>query len=117
MKISWKWLQQWADLSELSVDDVSHRLTMAGLEVDGVEHLGEGCDDIVVARIDRISEHPDADKLVICDLTLGEGKTSNVVCGAKNMVEGDFVALAQPGSSPPGVDFDIVSRKVRGVLS
>lgn len=117
MKISWKWLQQWADLSELSVDDVSHRLTMAGLEVDGVEHLGEGCDDIVVARIDRISEHPDADKLVICDLTIGDDKTSNVVCGAKNMVEGDFVALAQPGSSPPGVDFDIVSRKVRGVLS
>jgi len=117
MKISWKWLQEWADLEGLSVDDVTHRLTMAGLEVDGVERLGEGSDDIVVARIDSITQHPDADKLVLCELTLGGGQTSRVVCGAKNMVEGDFVALAQPGSHPPGVDFDIVARKVRGEMS
>lgn len=117
MKISWKWLQEWTDLNGLDVDEVSHRLTMAGLEVDGIERLGEGCDDIVVARIDTISEHPNADKLVLCDLSLGGDKTSRVVCGARNMGEGDFVALAQPGSSPPGVDFDIVARKVRGELS
>lgn len=117
MKISWKWLQEWADLEGLSVDELTHRLTMAGLEVDGVEHLGQGSDDIVVARIDRISAHPDADKLVLCELTRGDGQTSRVVCGANNMVEGDFVALATPGSQPPGVDFEIVARKVRGELS
>jgi phenylalanyl-tRNA synthetase beta chain len=105
------------DLDGLDIDQVVHRLTMAGLEVDGVERIGEGADDIVVARIDRIREHPNADKLVVCDVNFGAAETTQVVCGAKNMGEGDFVPLALPGSSPPGVDFEIVSRKVRGEMS
>jgi phenylalanyl-tRNA synthetase beta chain len=117
MKVSWKWLQEWVDLDGLDLDEVVDRLTMAGLEVDGVERLGEGADDIVVARIAKIREHPNADKLVLCDVDFGQAETTQVVCGAKNMGEGDFVALALPGSSPPGVDFEIVSRKVRGEMS
>jgi phenylalanyl-tRNA synthetase beta chain len=117
MKVSWKWLQEWVDLDGLDIDQVVHRLTMAGLEVDGVERLGEGADDIVVARIDQIREHPNADKLVLCDVDFGDAEKTQVVCGAKNMGEGDFVPLALPGSSPPGVDFEIVSRKVRGEMS
>ncbi len=117
MKITWKWLQQWVDLDGLDIDEVVDRLTMAGLEVDGVERLGEGSDDIVVARIERIREHPNADKLVLCDVEYGGDELTQVVCGAKNMGEGDLVPLALPGSQPPGVDFEIVSRKVRGEMS
>ncbi|MGM0556226.1 MAG: phenylalanine--tRNA ligase subunit beta [Myxococcota bacterium] len=117
MKVSWKWLEEWIDLSGLDVDDVVHRLTMAGLEVDGVDHLGEGHDDIVVARIDAIREHPDADKLVLCDVDDGSGELRQVACGAKNMDEGDLVPLALPGSKPPAVDFEIVAREVRGEMS
>lgn len=117
MKVSWNWLEEWVDLDGLDTDEVVHRLTMAGLEVDGVERIGEGADDIVVARIDQIREHPNADKLVLCDVDYGADEFTQVVCGAKNMGEGDFVPLALPGSSPPGVDFEIVSRKVRGEMS
>lgn len=117
MKISWNWLQDWIDLSDLTPDEVAHRLTMAGLEVEGIERIGEGADDIVVGRIDKISEHPDADKLVICDVSFGADESARVVCGATNMAEGDLVPYAKPGSQPPGVDFEIVARKVRGVLS
>lgn len=117
MKVSWKWLEEWIDLSGLDVDDVVHRLTMAGLEVDGVDQLGEGHDDIVVARIDTIREHPDADKLVLCDVDDGSGEARQVACGAKNMGEGDLVPLALPGSQPPAVDFEIVAREVRGEMS
>ncbi len=117
MKVSWQWLQDWVDLDGLDVDDVVYRLTMAGLEVDGVERIGEGADDIVVARIDQIREHPNADKLVLCDVSYGDANITQVVCGAKNMGEGDFVPLALPGSTPPGCDFEIVARKVRGEMS
>ena len=117
MKVSWKWLEEWIDLTGLDVEDVVHQLTMAGLEVDGVDHIGRGHDDIVVARIAAIREHPDADKLVLCDVEDGGQETRQVACGAKNMGEGDLVPLALPGSQPPAVDFEIVSRKVRGEMS
>jgi phenylalanyl-tRNA synthetase beta chain len=117
MKVSWNWLEEWIDLTGLDVEDVVHRLTMAGLEVDGVDHIGEGHDDIVVARIETIREHPDADKLVLCDVDDGTGESRQVACGAKNMSEGDLVPLALPGSQPPAVDFEIVAREVRGQIS
>lgn len=117
MKISWNWLNDWVSLEGLSVAEVAARLTMAGLEVEAIEHLGEGTERIVIGRIDAIEKHPKADRLVVCSVDTGDGKPRQIVCGATNMVAGDVVPVALPGSQPPALDFEIVERKVMGVMS
>jgi len=117
MKTSWNWLKHWVDLDGLDPSDMADKLTMAGLESEGVELLGEGLERVVVARIDSIEPHPDADKLVVCQVDAGEGSLRQIVCGAKNMKAGDYVPAALPGAQLPGADFTIGERKMRGVLS
>ena len=65
LQISYNWLKKYIDI-DFSAEELSEKLTMAGLEVEGLEFLGEGIEDIVIAEITEIKEHPDADKLVIC---------------------------------------------------
>ncbi len=118
MKISLSWLNEWIDIEDVDPAVLAHRLTMAGLEVDAVEYLGAGHDDIVVGQIASINEHPNADRLVLCEVDLGSVESpGTIVCGATNMEEGDRIPVALPGSSPPGVDFAIESREVMGELS
>lgn len=117
MKISWKWLKRWVDAGAADPAELGDQLTMAGLELEGIERLGEGGDGIVVARITEIAPHPNADRLVVCQVDAGEGQPRQIVCGAKNMVAGDLVPCALPGSQPPAFDFEIGERKMRGVLS
>jgi phenylalanyl-tRNA synthetase beta chain len=117
MKVSLKWLERWVDMSGIDADDLAHRLTMSGLEVEAIERIGAGQEGIVVGRIEAIEEHEKADKLVICKVDAGEGKQRTIVCGAKNMKAGDLVPVALPGSQPPALDFEIGVRKVLGVTS
>lgn len=117
MKISIQWLNEWIEVADIDPQELAHRLTMAGLEVEGIDYPGHGHDDIVVGKILEIREHPKADRLVICEVDAGEGKPRQIVCGAKNMVEGDLVPVALPGAEPPGIDFAIGTRKVMGVES
>ena len=118
MNVSMDWLGDWIDLDDLDPTDLAHRLTMAGLEVDGLDFVGEGHDDIVVGEIVAIEEHPDADRLVVCIVDAGEeGRQRTIVCGATNMETGDRVPTALPGTSPPGIDFDIEAREVMGIGS
>lgn len=117
MKVSINWLDEWVEVRDLDADQLAHRLTMAGLEVDGIERPGHGHDDIVVGQIEAIEEHPDADRLVVCKVDAGGGEQRTVVCGATNMKEGDRVPVALPGSSPPGIDFGIEAREVMGLQS
>jgi len=111
MKVTLNWLKDYVDF-DLSADDLSHRLTMAGLEVDGMERLGEGLDSVVVARLADVQQHPDADRLTVCKVETGS-LTQQVVCGAKNHKTGDLVALAQVGTVLPG-NFKIKKSKIRG---
>jgi phenylalanyl-tRNA synthetase beta chain len=117
MKISWNWLNEWIDLDGMDVEELGSRLTMAGLEVEAIERIGATNDDIVVAEILSIEAHPKADRLVVCSVNDGTPTPRQVVCGAKNMSAGDRVPLALPGSQPPALDFEIVERKVMGVVS
>ncbi len=87
MKVTLNWLKDYVDF-DLSTDDLSHRLTMAGLEVDAMEHLGEGLDSVIVARLADVQQHPEADRLTICTVETGS-LTQQVVCGAKNHKTGD----------------------------
>ena len=111
MKVTLNWLKDYVDF-DLSADDLSHRLTMAGLEVDGMERLGEGLNTVVVARLADVQKHPDAERLTVCKVETGS-LTQQVVCGAQNHKTGDLVALAQIGTVLPG-DFKIKKSKIRG---
>lgn len=117
MKVSINWLNEWIEVADLDPRELAERLTMAGLEVDAIEEIGAGADDIVVAEIVAIEEHPNADRLVICTVDAGNESPHTVVCGATNMGVGDRVPLAKPGANPPGIDFEIGARKVMGIQS
>lgn len=114
MIVTYSWLKEFVDC-DLAPEDLAHRLTMAGLEVDAMEKLGEGLDSVVVARLISVEPHPDADRLTVCQVDAG-GEPVQVVCGAKNHKAGDLVVLAQVGSVLPG-DFKIKKSKIRGQFS
>ena len=111
MKVTLNWLREYVDF-DFSADELAHRLTMAGLEVDAMERLGEGLDSVIVARLAEVRPHPDADRLTVCTVDTGS-ETCQVVCGATNHQTGDLVALAQVGTVLPG-DFKIKKSKIRG---
>jgi phenylalanyl-tRNA synthetase beta chain len=111
MKVSYNWLKEFVDC-DLAPHDLSHLLTMLGLEVDAIEHTGEGMDDVVVAQVVERAQHPNADKLSLCKVNNGK-ETLNIVCGAQNFKTGDKVVLAQIGAVLPG-DFKIKRSKIRG---
>ncbi|MGK2943235.1 MAG: phenylalanine--tRNA ligase subunit beta [Desulfuromonadales bacterium] len=111
MKVTLNWLKDYVDF-DLSAEDLSHRLTMVGLEVDAMERLGEGLDSVIVARLADVQPHPDADRLTVCKVETGS-VTQQVVCGAKNHKTGDLVALAQVGTLLPG-NLKIKKSKIRG---
>lgn len=119
MKVTVNGLKQYVDF-DWSVEELTERLTMLGLEVEGVETVGGGYDGIVVAEVLQSKQHPDADKLSVCQVADGQG-TRQIVCGAKNFKEGDKVPMILPGSSLPAKPgekpFTIKVGKLRGVES
>jgi phenylalanyl-tRNA synthetase beta chain len=120
MKFTLSWLKEYVEFN-LSPEELAERLTMVGLEVESVEYMGKGLEDIVIAEILGIRPHPNASKLVLCDVTDGT-RRYNIVCGAKNMKIGDKVALARAGVKlPSSVKFPegilIQTAKIRGEVS
>jgi phenylalanyl-tRNA synthetase beta chain len=87
-----------------------------GLEVDGIDRIGEGLAGVVVARVLEVRPHPDADRIRLVDVDAGDGEALQICCGADNMVAGDLVALATLGTVMPG-GMEIVARRLRGELS
>ena len=111
MIVTYNWIKEFVDC-DLPAAELSHLLTMLGLEVERMEVLGGGMDDVVVARVVEKNQHPNADKLSLCKVDNGK-EIVNVVCGAQNFKAGDKVALAQIGATLPG-DFKIKRSKIRG---
>ncbi|MDD5286721.1 MAG: phenylalanine--tRNA ligase subunit beta [Desulfuromonadaceae bacterium] len=111
MKITYNWLKEFVDFDH-SPEQLAELLTMLGLEVEAMEKLGEGMDDVVVALVEEKRQHPNADKLSLCRVNNGR-ELLDVVCGAQNFKQGDIVALAQIGATLPG-DFKIKRSKIRG---
>ena len=114
MKISEKWLREWVS-PPLSTRELAHQITMAGLEVDGIEPVADMFSGVVVAEILSVEQHPDADKLRVCQVSAGS-ETVQIVCGAPNARTGLKVPLAQPEAELPG-NFKIKRAKLRGVES
>ena len=114
MKLSVNWLSEWTKVDK-SVEDLCDALTMAGLEVDGVETTGAGLGEVVVGRVEERAQHPNADKLSVCQVTDGT-VTQTVVCGAPNVAAGQYVAYARPGATlPNGMTLKVA--KLRGIES
>lgn len=113
MKFTVNWLKQYVDF-ELSAQELADRLTMLGLEVDAVEPLYQGLDQIRVAKVHKVEAHPNADRLHLCEVDVG-GEVKRIVCGAPNVKEGMLVPIALPGCSVAGVT--IKKSKIRGEVS
>ena len=116
MKVSLSWLSDHLDLAARPVAKLADLLTFAGVEVEGIQERGIRSDKIVVAKVLSFEQHPNADKLRLCQVDDGSGSPRQIVCGAKNFVAGDKVPLALPGAVMPG-NFEIKESKLRGVLS
>jgi len=114
MIISEQWLREMVKTS-LNAQQIADALTLAGLEVDAVETIGEGLDDVVIGEILTIEKHPDADRLNLTEVYIG-GETLNIVCGASNVKVGMRVPVALLGARLPN-GLKIKKAKVRGVES
>ena len=114
MKFSEAWLRQWVNPS-LDSANLLHQMTMAGLEVDGTEPAAKVFSGVVVAQIQSAEQHPDADKLKVCQVSDGLD-VFQVVCGAPNAREGLITAFAKVGAVLPD-NFKIKKAKLRGVES
>ena len=120
MKVTLNWLKQYVDFN-WSPEELTERLTMLGLEVEGVQKISCAFDGIVVAQVITRDKHPGADKLSVCRVNDGTGERQ-IVCGAQNFKAGDKVPLILPGASLPmkagdKEPFTIKVGKIRGVES
>jgi len=115
MKFSESWLRTFVD-PKLSGEELSHLLTMAGLEVEEEETVAPAFNDVIVAQVLEVTKHPDADRLNVCKVDIGTGTPQQIVCGAPNVAAGLKVPCALPGAKLPG-DFTIKVAKVRGIES
>ena len=115
MKVTWNWLSEFVDI-ELSPAQLAERLTMAGLEVEGIEERGRDLFEVVCAEIVRVRPHPDGERLTVCDVRTAADAVVTVVCGAPNVHAGARVAYAPPGAVLPG-NRRIAAADIRGVHS
>ena len=112
MNVSIKWLKEYVDF-DLSPEALSERLLMLGMEIESIKQLGEGLDRVVVGRINTVDKHPQADKLVLCNVDVGSGADAQVVCGAPNAREGLVAPVALVGAQLPN-GLTIKRAKIRG---
>ncbi|HYJ04478.1 MAG TPA: phenylalanine--tRNA ligase subunit beta, partial [Chthoniobacterales bacterium] len=115
MKFSVNWLREFVELPS-SVAELTDLLTFAGSEIEGIETRGANFDKVVVAQIKASAQHPNADRLSVCQVDDGSGEQRQIVCGAKNYKVGDKVPLAMPGAVLVN-DLKIKPSKLRGVES
>ncbi len=115
MKFTLSWLKDHLD-TEASLDDILDTLTDLGLEVEEVEDRAARLKDFTLAKVKSAEQHPDADRLRVCQVETDEG-VQQIICGAPNAREGITVVLAKPGTYVPGIDTTIGVGKIRGIES
>ena len=113
MRISRKWFNQFMDVQDLSIEEMAKRITDAGFEVEGIEHLSQGT-NLVIGHVETCTEHPDSDHLHCTTVNVGN-EVVNIVCGAPNVAAGQNVIVALPGAVLPGGE--IKNGVIRGVES
>jgi phenylalanyl-tRNA synthetase beta chain len=116
MNVSYRWLKQLAPTIEESAAEVAERLTYTAVPVDDVVWLGDGVEELVIARVESVAKHPKADRLVICKVDAGRDGPVQVVTGAPVVVEGGYYPFVGAGQTLPG-GVEIKRAKLRGEYS
>ncbi len=116
MKITFDWLKDHLG-TNLKEEKLLEQLTNIGLEVEGVENLFDGLNLFKVAKIIKTEKHPNADRLKVCDVSLGKKEFKKVVCGADNARDGLITIYAPPGAIIPKTKTKLVTAKIRDVTS
>ncbi len=115
MRFSEAWLREWVD-PPLDTRALVDQLSLSGLEVDALEAAAPAFSGVVVGHVQAVAPHPDAEKLRVCDVDIGDGELVRIVCGAANVAAGQRVPVATVGARLSG-DFKIKRAKLRGVES
>src|SRR3954452_5871473 len=116
MRVPLQWLNKYCD-SGMTVDELAERLAMTGTEVERMTRNGAPSNEnFVVGYVISAEQHPDADRLRVCSVDVGEDAPSTIVCGAPNVAAGQTVAVVRPGAIKPGGD-KLKKAKLRGVDS
>lgn len=113
MLVSLKWLSQYVDIEGLAPEELAEKITRSGIEVDAVIDRAQGMTNIVVGHVVSKEKHPEADKLNVCQVDVGEESLQQIVCGAPNVDAGQKVIVARPGAKLPG-GIKIKKAKLRG---
>ncbi|MFC4355959.1 phenylalanine--tRNA ligase subunit beta [Chryseomicrobium palamuruense] len=113
MLVSLNWLAEYVDLQGQDPIELAEKITRSGIEVDGIEMRAQDMKNVVVGHVVSKEKHPEADKLNICQVDIGGGEISQIVCGAPNVDAGQKVIVAVPGARLPG-GFKIKKAKLRG---
>lgn len=116
MKVLLSWLQEFAPFPSDDPVALGDVMSDLGMAVESIERIGEGLDGIVVAKVLELRAHPDADKIQLVDVDLGDGAPLQICCGATNLTVGDLVPLATLGTTMPD-GMEIARRKMRGEWS
>ncbi|MBS4537985.1 phenylalanine--tRNA ligase subunit beta [Clostridium sp. D2Q-11] len=115
MLIPVKWLKDYVNIEGIETRELADKLTMSGSHVDSIDKIDKGVENVVVGKIEEITPHPNADKLVITKINIGE-ETIQIVTGAKNINEEDYVPVALVGAKLPN-GMKIKKGKLRGEVS
>ena len=113
MLVSLKWLSQYVDIEGLAPQELAEKITRSGIEVDAVIDRAQGMTNVVVGHVVSKEKHPEADKLNVCQVDVGEENLQQIVCGAPNVDAGQKVIVARPGAKLPG-GIKIKKAKLRG---
>ncbi|MFD2211094.1 phenylalanine--tRNA ligase subunit beta [Virgibacillus halophilus] len=116
MLVSLNWLRQYVDIDNITPEELAEKITKSGIEVDHIEHIAEKSTNLVTGYVSSCEKHPDADKLNLCQVDVGEGETLQIICGAPNVAQGQKVVVAKPGARLPG-GIKIKKAKLRGIVS
>ena len=114
MLVSYNWLKQYTNVED-NANELAEKITRGGIEVEGVEYLAEEISGVVVGYVESKEKHPDAEKLNVCKVNVGEEENLQIVCGASNVDAGQYVIVAKVGAKLPGIK--IKKAKLRGVES
>ena len=114
MLVSYNWLKQYTNIED-NATDLAEKITRGGIEVEGVEYLADNISNVVVGYVETKEKHPDAEKLNVCTVNVGEEDKLQIVCGAPNVDAGQYVIVAKVGATLPGIK--IKKAKLRGVES
>ena len=114
MLVSYNWLKQYTNVVD-NANALAEKITRGGIEVEGVEYLAEEISNVVVGYVVSKEKHPDAEKLNVCQVNVGEEENLQIVCGAPNVDAGQYVIVATVGAKLPGIK--IKKAKLRGVES